>query len=123
MAHLWRRQGLHEVHSPLDQINRDNVADLRPVWRRPAIDPQLTDKFSDLVGSNYFRGTPISIDGVLYAPNGVGLIEAFDAATGKTIWVQQPVSPTLKEAIGQSTRGVAYWRNGDDARIISVRGE
>ena len=74
------------------------------------MDPQITDKFPDLVSSNYFRGTPIIIDGVLYAPDGVGLIEAFDAATGQTKWVQQPVEPTLKEAAGQSTRGVAYWR-------------
>jgi glucose dehydrogenase len=122
----WRTYGGDKGftrYSPLDQITRENVANLRPVWRRPAIDSQLIDKFPDLVGSNYFRGTPIMVDGVLYAPDGVGLIEAFDAATGKTIWVQQPASPTLKEAIGQSARGVAYWRSGDDVRIIAVRGE
>jgi len=122
----WRTYGGDKGftrYSSLDQINRENVTNLRPVWRRPAIDPQLMEKFPDLVGSNYFRGTPIMIDGVLYAPDGVGLVEAFDAATGKTIWVQQPASPTLKEATGQSTRGVDYWRSGSDARIIAVRGE
>jgi quinoprotein glucose dehydrogenase len=122
----WRAYGGDKGftrYSPLDQINRENVVNLRPVWRRPAIDSQLLARFPDLVASNYFRGTPIMIDGVLYAPNGVGLIEAFDAATGRTIWVQQPASPTLKEATGHSTRGVAYWRNGVDARIIAVRGE
>ena len=93
------------------------------VWGRAAVDPQITDKFPDLSPSNYFRGTPIMIDGVLYAPDGVGLVEAFDAATGKTKWVQQPVEPTLKEAAGQSTRGVAYWRKGSDERIVSIRGE
>ena len=122
----WRSYGGDKGftrYSPLDQITRENVANLRPVWRRPAIDPLLMAKFPDLVASDYFRGTPIVIDGVLYAPDGVGLIEAFEAATGKTIWVQQPASPTLKEATGQSTRGVAYWRSGADARIFSVRGE
>jgi quinoprotein glucose dehydrogenase len=110
-------------YSPLDQINRENVNNLQFVWHRPAVDPLLTVKFPDIKAPNYFRGTPILIDGLLYAPDGVGLVEAFDAATGQTRWVQQPVEPTLKEAAGQSTRGVAYWTNGSDKRIVSVRGE
>jgi quinoprotein glucose dehydrogenase len=108
-------------YSPLDQINRDNVKNLKVVWRRPAVDAQIMDKFPDLSASNYFRGTPIIVNGVLYAPDGVGLIEAFDAATGQTKWVQQPVEPTLKEAAGQSTRGVQYWKKESDERIISIR--
>jgi quinoprotein glucose dehydrogenase len=122
----WRTYGADKGftrYSALDQVNRQSVKNLRPVWRRPAIDPQVIARFPDLVASNYFRGTPIMVDGVLYAPDGVGLIEAFDAATGRTIWVQQPARPTLREATGQSSRGVAYWRNGNDARIIAVRGE
>ena len=108
-------------YSPLSQINRDNIKNLRVVWRRPAVDPLIMDKFPDLSPSNYFRGTPVFINGVLYAPDGVGLVEAFDAATGHTLWVQQPVEPTLKEAAGQSTRGVAYWRKDADERLISIR--
>jgi len=122
----WRTYGGDKAftrYSPLDQINRDNVKNLQVVWRRDAVDHIILDKFSDLSPSNYFRGTPIMVDGVLYAPDGVGLIEAFDGATGKTRWVQQPVEPTLKEATGQSTRGVAYWHKNADERIISVRGE
>ena len=122
----WRTYGGDKAftrYSPLDQINRENVKNLQVVWRRAAVDKQLADKFPDLSPSNYFRGTPIMINGVLYAPNGVGLIEAFDATNGQTKWVQQPVEPTLKEAAGQSTRGVAYWRKNADERIVSVRGE
>ena len=110
-------------YSPLDQINRENVKNLQFVWERPAVDPILTGEFPDLKAPNYFRGTPIMVNGVLYAPDGVGLVEAFDAATGRTKWVQQPVEPTLREAAGQSTRGVAYWTNGSDERIVAVRGE
>ena len=61
----WRSYAGEEAstgYSPLDQINRENVANLRPVWRRPAIDPLLMAKFPDLVASDYFRGTPIIID-------------------------------------------------------------
>jgi glucose dehydrogenase len=110
-------------YSPLDQINRDNVKNLQVVWYRPPVDAQLKDKYPDLSPSNYFRGTPVMVGGVLFAPNGVGLVEAFDAGTGKTKWVQQPVEPTLREASGDSTRGVAYWRKESEARIVSVRGE
>jgi quinoprotein glucose dehydrogenase len=110
-------------YSPLDQINRDNVKNLQFVWRRAAVDPLLTNRFPDISAPDYFRGTPIMIDGVVYAPDGVGLVEAFDAVTGQTRWVQQPVEPTLKEAAGQSTRGVAYWRKDAEQRIVSVRGE
>src|SRR5690242_12923683 len=89
----WRTYGGDKAftrYSPLDQINRDNVKNLQVVWRRSAVDKQLADKFPDLSPSNYFRGTPIMINGILYAPNGVGLIEAFDATNGQTKWVQQP---------------------------------
>jgi len=122
----WRSYGGDKGftrYSPLDQINRDNVKNLQVVWRRPAVDPQIMAKFSDLSPSNYFRGSPIMVNGALYAPNGVGLVEAFDAATGRTKWVQQPVEPTLKEAAGDSTRGVAYWKKDSEERIVSVRGE
>jgi quinoprotein glucose dehydrogenase len=122
----WRTYGGDKAftrYSPLDQINRDNVRNLEFVWRRPAVDPLLTSRFPDISPPDYFRGTPIMVDGVLYAPDGVGLVEAFDAASGRTKWVQQPVEPTLREAAGQSTRGVAYWRRNTDERIVSIRGE
>jgi quinoprotein glucose dehydrogenase len=122
----WRGYGSDKAftrYSPLDQIDASNVWKLAVAWTRPALDASIKDKFPDLNPSNYFRGTPVMINGMLYAPDGVGLVEAFDASTGKTSWVQQPVEPTLKEAAGQSTRGVAYWTNGKDERIVVVRGE
>jgi glucose dehydrogenase/cytochrome c5 len=110
-------------YSPLGQINRDNVSRLQIVWTRPGVNAALSQRFPDLSPSNYLRGTPIMIDGVLYAPNGVGLVEAFDPTSGKTLWVQQPFVATLKEAAGQSTRGVDFWREGSDKRIVAMRGE
>src|SRR5579862_6781856 len=110
-------------YSPLAQINAGNVSRLQVLWTRPGLDASLKQQFPDLVPSNYLRGTPIMIDGVLYAPNAVGLVEAFDAMTGKTLWVQKPFAPTLKEAAGQSTREVDLWRSGAERRIVSMRGQ
>ena len=110
-------------YSPLDQIARDNVRNLRVAWRRPAVDAQLKNAFPDLSPSNYLRSTPIIINGTLYAPDGVGLLEAFDPSTGRSIWIEEPTHPTMKEAAGESTRGADVWRVGSDMRVLIVRGE
>jgi quinoprotein glucose dehydrogenase len=110
-------------YAPLGQIDKGNVSRLRTLWTRPGMDASLKQAFPDITPSNYLRGTPILIDGVLYAPNAVGLVEAFDPATGATRWVQQPFANTMVEASGQGARTVDYWERGADKRIISVRGE
>jgi len=74
--------------------------------------------------SHDFRATPLMIDDVLYSPNGVGLVEAFDPGTGKTLWVQQPFPDEPRQGLqGDSTRSVAQWRQGNDRRIFVIRGE
>ncbi len=111
-------------YSPLDQIHRDNVADLRIVWRRPAVRSELTEAFPDLFPSAYLRSTPIFVDGVLYTQDAHGLVIALDAATGEIVWEQELVEFTQEEAEGESTRGVDYWSSGSgDDRILAVRGE
>src|SRR5438552_10314007 len=77
-------------YAPLDQITKSNVKNLRVAWRRPAVAPEFTAEHANLKFSNLFRSTPLMINGVLYASNGIGLVEAFDAGTGKTLWVQEP---------------------------------
>src|SRR5262249_36489871 len=51
------------------------------------------------------------------------LLEAFDAASGRNVWTQEPTHPTMKEAAGESTRGAEIWHDGQDTRILIVRGE
>ena len=44
----WRSSGgdsTYKRYSPLAQITRDNVKNLRVVWRRPALDPALKEQF------------------------------------------------------------------------------
>jgi quinate dehydrogenase (quinone) len=118
----WRYFGGNKAfirYSPLDQITRDNVKNLKIVWRRPAVGDQLIHAFPDLRLTNYLRSTPIVVDGVLYAQNVHGLVVAFDGETGKTVWEQELFARTLEEGTGSSTRGVDYWQGGgtDDKRI------
>src|SRR5262245_29254880 len=129
----WRYFGGDKAftrYSPLDQITRDNVKDLRIVWRRPAVSDQITEAFPDVRVSGYLRSTPIVIDGLLYAQNAHGLVVAIDGASGKTVWEQELYARTREEATGQPTRGVDYWQAPStgqsasaDRRIFAIRGE
>ena len=108
-------------YSSLDQINTDTVDDLDIVWRRSSVDASLIQQWPDLQYSNQLRSTPIMVDGVLYASNGIGLVEAFDPGTGRTLWVQDYSFLSDDTPRGASNRGVAYWADGADKRIFSIR--
>ena len=111
-------------YAPLDQINGDNVNELRVAWRRPGVDASLHARFPDLQYSNNLRSTPLMVGGTLYASNGIGLVEAFDPATGETQWVQELAESGSETPRGAASRGIAYWPGDDEAdeRILSVRG-
>ena len=124
----WRYFGGDKAftrYAPLDQIDRDNVGELRVLWRRAATDPAFTAAFPNRTVSGNLRSTPILIGDVLFAPNALGLVEAFDPGTGETIWRQPPFDASPEEAFGRSSRGVDYWADGADGtdrRLLSVRG-
>jgi len=123
----WRSHGGDPgstKYASLDQITRDNVSSLRIVWRRPGIDRSLSTRMPERSLAGDFRSTPLMIRGVLYATNSIGLVEAFDAGTGATVWVQQPFGDEPGQGLaGDSTRGVAYWTDGTIERLFSIRGE
>ena len=108
-------------YSPLDQINEETVKNLRVAWRRPALVRELRAQYPDVTHGNQLQSTPIMVNGVLYGSNAIGLVEAFDPATGKTIWIQELEVQGDEALSGQASRGVGYWRSETDERILSVR--
>jgi quinoprotein glucose dehydrogenase len=110
-------------YSPLDQIDRSNVARLKIAWRRPALDAAVLARSPRLRAASTFRSTPLMVGGVLYASNGVGFVEAFDAGTGNTLWVEPPLDDGPTGYRGASTRGVGYWQSGNDARVLAQHSE
>jgi len=111
-------------YSPLDQINKDNVSTLRVAWRRPQADPALLAANPDIRLSNRYTATPIMVNGVMYIPDGFGLVEALDPATGRTLWTQKPLMPApdgLQN--GGAHWGVAAWARGAETRIFSTRAQ
>ena len=114
-------------YAPLDQINEDNVRRLRIAWRRPAVDQtilaRVLARVPDLSYTRNLTATPLMVDGMGYTSNAVGLAEAFDPGTGETVWVQEPMDPGPQAYRGAETRGVAYWTDGRDQRILVQRGQ
>ena len=109
-------------YSPLAQIDKANVAQLRIAWRHPQVDPAIIAANPDLTVSNRYMATPIYVGGMLYIPNGFGLAEAIDPKTGRTLWTQKPLidGPEGLPSL-MISKGVAYWGRGDEARILTVR--
>jgi quinoprotein glucose dehydrogenase len=123
----WRSYGsdlANTKYAPLDQINGTNVKNLRIAWRHPAIDPELKAAYPKLSVTNYYRATPLMIEGLLFVQNGLGLVEALEAATGRVVWAQEASTrgfEGLNE--GRASRGIAYFRGDQDRRILTVRGD
>ena len=109
-------------YSSLDQINKDTVKQVRIAWQREALDDAVKQKHPRLRVTNNFQSTPLMVGGILYASIGPGTVAAMDPVTGRTIWVTDPVGEGAQVG-GRAKRGVAYWRDGDDERIIYVSGE
>ncbi len=95
---MWRRTLNGWGYSPLDQITRDNVGELRMVWTRA-------------LARGSQQGTPVAYDGVLYMPNPRDVIQAIDATTGDLLWEHRREVPENVPDGGISTnnRNIAIY--------------
>ena len=105
---MWRRTLDGWGYSPLDQIDRGNVGELRLVWTRGLA-----------AGSQ--QGTPLAYGGVLYMPNPRDVIQAIDAVTGDLLWEYRRDRPDdlddyIAAGLSEAKRNIAIY--GD--RIIST---
>jgi alcohol dehydrogenase (cytochrome c) len=108
---MLRRNYQAWSHSPLTQITRDNVKQLRLAWVW-AMNEE---------GSN--QPTPLVHDGVMYLTNTLNMVQALDAATGELIW-ENHVGPSTAIGFG-AMRNIAIY--GDkillattDARLVAL---
>jgi len=103
-------------YRPLDQINASNFSQLEVAWRFK----------TDAIGNRpefKLEGTPLEVGGVIYATAGSrrGVI-ALDAATGELMWVHSEREGARGAAAPRqlSGRGLSYWSNGSEQRILYV---
>lgn len=110
-------------YSPLDQIDRHNVAALEVVWRQSTI-PDAVRGGITMRAPGRSQNTPLMVDGRLFISTGLGSVAALDATSGEVVWTDR--SPAAVG--GTPTRGLAYWEDDDaggadpDARVIAVVG-
>jgi quinoprotein glucose dehydrogenase len=115
----WRTYGGdlgHTRYSPADQINAQNFSKLEIAWRFK------TDNLGPRPETQ-FESTPLMVNGVLYSTGGTRrAVVALDAATGELLWTHaEREGPRGSAAPRQlSGRGLAYWANGSDERVLYV---
>ena len=103
-------------YSPLAQINADNVTDLEIAW---SFSTRNFGPTVDFVNPS----TPLEVGGVLYLNIGTTRnVAALDAATGQILWLYRyQEGDRFDEAPRKGAgRGVAYWTDGDEKRVIDV---
>jgi quinoprotein glucose dehydrogenase len=92
--------------SPLTQINRSNVGQLRVAWQ--------FDRGGGLP-SGRFQAQPIVVGGILYSVTPDSSLVALDGATGKLKW-------SWKSGERTSVRGLTYWTDGKEQRVFAAFG-
>jgi quinoprotein glucose dehydrogenase len=103
-------------YSALDQINAANFNHLQIAWRLK------TENFGP-EPEYKFETTPLMVKGVLYTTAGSRrAVVALDAATGELLWMhaEHEGERGAKAPRQLSGRGVAYWTDGHEERILYV---
>lgn len=112
-------------YAPLTQIDRTNARNLRVVWRWTSPDQVVkADTYRRIGPTRANESTPVMAGGTLYVSTSLSQVAAIDAASGKTKWVFDPKIYDNGLGIppndGWLHRGVAYWRAGDDERVLML---
>ncbi len=116
---MWRRTLDSWGYSPLDQVNRNNVDELRMVWTR-----DLATGTGEI--------TPLAYNGVLYVPQASDVIQAVDATTGDLLWeYSRSIPEDLYEMVGgnaRNNRNLAIFENliintSDDNHVFALNAE
>ena len=117
-AQEWRYYGGASgggKYSPLKEINRDNVARLRPAWIFHTGDVSDGTRWPT---RSAFESTPIVVDGVMYVTTPFSRAIALDPETGKELWSFDPRLDRTESANLFINRGAAYWTDGRNKRIF-----
>jgi len=115
----WRTYGGdlgHTRYAPLDQITAANFSKLEVAWRFK------TDNLGPRLEFN-LESTPLMVGGRLYSTGGTRrAVVALNAATGELIWVHSEDEGARGAAAPRqlSGRGLAYWSDGKEERILYV---
>jgi len=115
----WRTYGGdlgNTRYSPLNQINASNFDKLQIAWRFNTASLGPRPEFN-------LEATPLMVGGVIYTVAGSRRdVVALDAANGEMLWMHTEKEGARGDAAPRrlSGRGLAYWSNGREERILYV---
>jgi quinoprotein glucose dehydrogenase len=103
-------------YSAVDQVTASNFNSLEIAWRfkTDRLGPRPEFKL---------EGTPLAVNGVLFTTGGTRrAVVALDATTGEMLWMHSEHEGARAAASPRqlSGRGVAYWSDGSDSRVLYV---
>ena len=113
-------------YTSLSQINRENFGKLKAAWSWTSIDGEidlekLMGSDADDISFGRLQATPLMIGGVLYMITALNQAVALDAVTGELLWAFDPqayLSGYSISPLGYHHRGVAYWSDENETRIL-----
>lgn len=111
---VYKADAASSSFSPLAQVTNDNVDALQVAWTFNPDDARPGSRFGNA------ECNPIVIDGIMYATSARHRLYAVDAATGEKKWSYDPFDGGEGGGI---YRGVAYWEDGEDKRILYTAGD
>ena len=103
-------------YSPLDQINATNFKELEVAWRFKTDNLGTRPEYK-------LEGTPLMVKGILYATGGTRrAVFALRADTGELLWTHSEFegARAVNAPRQLSGRGVSYWTDGKEERILYV---
>ena len=106
----------HTRYSALSQINAQNFSELELAWSFK------TDNLGPRPEYRY-QATPLVIDGVMYTTGGSRrAVVALDARSGEMLWMYSLDEGERGGAAPRqlSGRGLAFWQEGEDKRVLFV---
>lgn len=105
--------------APADGVSADSVKNMKVAWRWSMPDNNLAAGNPDL-RTWVNESTPLAVNGVLYAVSPMSTVSAIDGSSGTTLWTYDPKAyeDGSPPNLGFLNRGVTYWEDGDDKRII-----
>jgi len=110
---IYKADSESSSYSTLSEVNRENVSKLKEAWSFHPDDARGT-RFGNA------ECNPIIIDNIMYATSARHRLYAIDASTGKLKWSFDPFNGGEGGGI---LRGVTYWEDGDDKRILYTAGD
>lgn len=99
------------LYSPLNQINQENVSQLKVAW------------MYDTGDKGEYQANNLIVNGILYTPTPTRKVVALNAATGAELWKWDPATSVSGAGKGRQ-RGMVFWQNeeGGEQRLFTAVG-